>query len=108
MEYKKGPFPTAIPFWDLTGTQFSEIHLGIMQRKDTNSGKTQPVGTTNAAGEGKQSNPADLLGLIKPADGLGLLLYLKVYGTQIKRFIFSLFILKLQCLEAHQKEQNHR
>lgn len=77
MEYSGAgePFPTAIPFRYLTGTQFSEVHLGIMQRTDRNSGKAQPVGIRNAAGEGKHLNPADFLGPIRPADGLGQLLY---------------------------------
>lgn len=74
--------PTAIPFWCLTGTQFSEIHPGIMQRKATNSGTAQPEGTTNAAGEGEHSNPADLFGLITPADGLGYLQYQRFMGPK--------------------------
>lgn len=42
---------------------------------DVNPETAQPAGLSRAVREGNHSNPADLLGLIGPADGLGNLLY---------------------------------
>lgn len=74
------PFPIAVPFWYLTGmyrAQPSEIHRSavIMQRTDMNPERAQPAGQSRAVREGNRLSLGDLLGLIRPADGLGSLLY---------------------------------
>lgn len=66
---KEGHFLQPFLFGTLLGHN-SQKHIQELCKEKTQI-RESPVGTSNAAGEGKHSNPADLLGLIRPAAGLG-------------------------------------